>query len=149
MPATRISEAMMHIGFLVGALSPAMEFYGETLGFQETWRGSRDDKVLNWVGMKVPDGEDYVEFMLYDELPPPGQRGTANHICLAVPDMDKALAELKTRPGYEKPMEIRTGINRKRQLNLYDPDGTRSELMEPGTVDGAPTPSSIAPPPRK
>jgi lactoylglutathione lyase len=33
-------------------------------------------------------------------------------------------------------------------MNLFDPDGTRIELMEPGTVDGAPAPSSIAPPPR-
>jgi lactoylglutathione lyase len=45
-------------------------------------------------------------------------------------------------------MEMRTGINRKRQLNLFDPDGTRSELMEPATIDGTPTPSSTAPPPR-
>jgi len=40
------------------------------------------------------------------------------------------------------------GTNRKRQLNLFDPDGTRVELMEPGTVDGQPVPSSTAPPPR-
>jgi lactoylglutathione lyase len=45
-------------------------------------------------------------------------------------------------------MEIKTGINRKRQLNLYDPDGTRIELMEGRTVDGKPTPPSSAPPPR-
>jgi len=45
-------------------------------------------------------------------------------------------------------MEIRTGVNRKRQLNLFDPDGTRVELMEPKTIDGAPAPSSTAPPPK-
>jgi lactoylglutathione lyase len=45
-------------------------------------------------------------------------------------------------------MEIRTGTNRKRQLNLFDPDGTRSELMEPKTVDGKPVPPATAPPPR-
>ena len=33
-------------------------------------------------------------------------------------------------------------------MNLYDPDGTRVELMEPQTVDGQPVPSSTAPPPR-
>jgi lactoylglutathione lyase len=44
-------------------------------------------------------------------------------------------------------MEIQIGINRKRQLNLYDPDGTRVELMEPQTVDGKPAPPSTAPPP--
>jgi hypothetical protein len=64
--------------------------------------------------------------------------------------MDKALADLKQRPAiqtYTRPLEIRTGINRKRQLNLFDPDGTRTELMEPNTVDGKPAPSSQAPPP--
>jgi hypothetical protein len=45
-------------------------------------------------------------------------------------------------------MDIQTGVNRKRQLNLYDPDGTRVELMEPRTVDGTQAPPSTAPPPR-
>ena len=44
-------------------------------------------------------------------------------------------------------IEQRTGINRKRQVNLFDPDGTRIELMESATIDGKPTPSSPAPPP--
>jgi lactoylglutathione lyase len=68
-----------------------------------------------------------------------------------MPNLDKALAELTQRAvpnHYSALMEIRTGTNRKRQLNLYDPDGTRIELMESHTVDGKPAPSSSAPPPR-
>ncbi|MSV29988.1 MAG: bleomycin resistance protein [Bryobacterales bacterium] len=148
---SRISDRMAHFGILVGALEPAMKFYGSILGFQEIWRGGRDPKVLSWVNMKVPEGDDYIEFMLYTDLPAPTNRGTQHHICLFVPDMDKAVAALEARPerkGYERPMEIRTGVNRKRQMNLYDPDGTRVELMEPNTIDGKPTPSSTAPPPR-
>ena len=38
-------------------------------------------------------------------------------------------------------------MNSKRQINLYDPDGTRIELMEPNTVDGKPAPDSTAPVP--
>jgi catechol 2,3-dioxygenase-like lactoylglutathione lyase family enzyme len=146
----RVSTRMMHVGILVGALEPAMKFYRDILGFEEFWRGSRDGKVLNWVNMRVPDGDTYVEFMLYDKLPEPTARGTAHHICLEVPDIMKAKAWLEARPAakdYTRPMEIRTGTNRKRQMNLYDPDGTRSELMEPGTVDGVPTPPATAPPP--
>ena len=146
----RVSTRMMHVGILVGALEPAMKFYRDTLGFQEFWRGSRDGKVLNWVNMRVPDGDSYVEFMLYDKLPEPTARGTAHHICLEVPDLPKAKAWLEARPAakdYTRPMEIRTGTNRKRQMNLFDPDGTRSELMEPGTIDGVPTPPATAPPP--
>ncbi len=83
--------------------------------------------------------------------PRPDRRGSAHHLCLVVPDADKAVAALDARParaGYTRPVEIRTGINRKRQVNLFDPDGTRVELMEPHTIDGKPTPSSSLPPPR-
>jgi hypothetical protein len=89
--------------------------------------------------------------MLYDQIPEPNKRGSAHHICLYVPDMDKSLAALEERPArksYTRPLEIRTGTNRKRQMNLFDPDGTRVELMEPNTVDGKPAPPSTAPPPR-
>ncbi len=146
-----VSSHMRHVGILVGSLSPAMSFYRDLLGFEETWRGSRDGKVLNWVNLKVPDGDDYVEFMLYDQLPAATARGTAHHICLEVPDMDQALKTIEALPArqnYTRPLEIRTGVNRKRQLNIYDPDGTRTELMEPNTVDGKPAPPSTAPPPR-
>ena len=149
--AGRVSESMIHVGILVGAVEPAMRFYREILGFRETWRGSRDAKELNWINMQVPDGADYIEFMLYRELPPPDKRGTAHHLCLVVPDLAKALEQLEARAArkdYARPIEGRVGINRRRQANLYDPDGTRAELMEPATVDGTPAPSSTAPPPR-
>jgi lactoylglutathione lyase len=151
LPSTRISDRMAHVGILVGSLDKAMAFYGGILGFQETWRGSRDGKVLNWVNAKVPDGDDYVEFMLYSGATPAAtQRGTAHHLCLFVPDITKSkdiVAGRTEANHYQRSLEVRTGINRKRQLNLYDPDGTRVELMEPNTVDGVPTPSSKAPPP--
>jgi catechol 2,3-dioxygenase-like lactoylglutathione lyase family enzyme len=151
-PASRLSEQAMHVGILVGSLDASMKFYNGILGFQEFWRGSAaNSKTLSWVNMRVPDGTDYVEFMLYADKPPPDRRGSAHHICLVVPDADKAMAALETRPSrasYTRPVEIRTGINRKRQINLFDPDGTRVELMEPDTVDGKPAPSSTLPPPR-
>jgi catechol 2,3-dioxygenase-like lactoylglutathione lyase family enzyme len=147
----RISDRMMHVGIIVNTLQPAIEFYRGVLGFEEIWRGSRDNKVLSWVNLKTPDSPDYVELMLHDPIPEPTKRGSAHHICLVVPDMDKAAAIIKERAaatGYTRPLEIRTGTNRKRQMNLFDPDGTRVELMEPNTVDGKPTPSATAPPPK-
>ncbi|MBY0506396.1 MAG: VOC family protein [Bryobacteraceae bacterium] len=147
----RISRRVLHLGILVGSLEPAMKFYRDVLGFTEIWRGSKGGKQLDWVNMKVPDGADYLEFMLYDQIPAPTARGSQHHVCLEVPDIEQALAELEKRPGraaYTRPLEIRTGVNRKRQLNLFDPDGTRFELMESRTVDGKPAPSSTAPPVR-
>ena len=70
---------------------------------------------------------------------------------LTVPDAQKALEELRKRAAkgwYGQEMEIQVGVNKKRQINLYDPDGTRVELMEANTVDGKPAPSSTAPPPK-
>jgi lactoylglutathione lyase len=147
-PDTRISTLLYHAGFVVGHTEKAMDFYGRILGFTETWRGGGDPKVLSWINMKVPDGDDYVELMLVSELPK--AYGGKNHLSLAVPDIDKSVATLKARvaaSGYSKPLEIHTGVNQKRQMNMFDPDGTRVELMEPKTVTGKPTPPSTAPPP--
>jgi catechol 2,3-dioxygenase-like lactoylglutathione lyase family enzyme len=147
-PPTRISDKIYHLGFLVGNSQKSLDFYGRVLGFKETWRGGANPKELSWINMKVPDGDDYVEFMLYRDQPT--KFGTKNHIALAVPNMDKAVAELESRPAfktYGKDLTIATGVNQKRQVNIYDPDGTRVELMEPFTVTGKPTPASTAPPP--
>jgi catechol 2,3-dioxygenase-like lactoylglutathione lyase family enzyme len=147
-PATRISTNIYHVGFLVGNSEKSIEFYGKILGFQETWRGGANPKELSWINMRVPDGNDYVEFMLYRKMPE--KFGTKNHISLEVPDVAKSVEILKARPAfatYGKELTIATGINQKRQVNIYDPDGTRVELMEPNTITGKPTPSSTAPPP--
>jgi lactoylglutathione lyase len=144
MDGPRISNRILHVGILVGSLDPAMRFYRDLLGFQEIWRGSQGGKRLDWVNMKVPDGGDYIEFMLYDHIPDSNVRGTQHHVCLEVADLTQRI----TLSHYSAPMEIRTGTNRKRQMNLYDPDGTRIELMEPQTVDGKVPPSSSAPPPQ-
>ncbi|MFL6417400.1 MAG: VOC family protein, partial [Bryobacteraceae bacterium] len=150
-PEARISSHLMHVGIIVTDLDRADSFYGGILGFQEIWRGSKDGKELSWTNMKVPDGNDYIEFMLYKEPPPPTKRGSAHHLCLEVSDVAGALAALEKKPyrkQYAQALEIRTGVNRKRQLNIFDPDGTRTELMEPITVDAKPAPSSDAPPPK-
>ena len=132
-------------------LDAAMKFYRDLLGFQEFWRGSSNGTELSWVNMRVPDGDDYVEFMLYKGSPSAQERGVKNHLALEVPQLEKAAAELESRPArksYSREIKVQIGKNRKRQANLFDPDGTRVELMEPTTIDGRPAPSSNAPPPK-
>ena len=149
MPPTRIADRIYHLGFLVGNSQKSVDFYGNILGFTETWRGGADPKELSWINMRVPDGNDYVEFMLYRTLPA-GSLGTKNHISLVVPDIARAVDLLEARPAYKtygKALEIHIGVNQKRQVNMYDPDGTRVEMMEANTVTGKPTPPSTAPPP--
>jgi catechol 2,3-dioxygenase-like lactoylglutathione lyase family enzyme len=152
LPETRISKHKMHVGIIVSHLDAETKFYTDILGFTEIWRGSSSGKVLSWTNLKVPDGNDYIELMLHQEWPPETKRGTAHHLALEVPDIEKSVATLKANPYYQtygKEIAIRTGTNRKRQANLFDPDGTRTELMEPNTIDGTPTPSSTAPWPSK
>jgi len=150
MPATRIATSIYHVGFLAGNSEKSIAFYHDILGFNETWRGASDPKELSWINMQVPDGNDYIELMLYGKLPT--TFGGKNHISLVVPDVQKSIADLEARPAYKtygKPIDMHVGKNGKRQVNLYDPDGTRVELMEARTVDGKPVPSSNAPPPSR
>lgn len=147
----RISKHMTHVGLIVTKLDPEYNFYTEVLGFKETWRGSSTGTTLSWINLKVPDGDDYVEFMLSKEEPDPTHRGSAHHLCLQVPDVAAAVKTLEARPyfaTYGRDIQEHVGVNRKRQANLFDPDGTRTELMEPNTIDGKPTPPSTSPPPQ-
>jgi lactoylglutathione lyase len=151
LPATRISDAIYHLGFLVGNSGKSIDFYGGVLGFKEFWRGSSNGTQLSWIDMRVPDGEDYVEFMLYRDLAPADKRGSSEHVSLVVPDVSSAIGRLEARPvyrSYGKPVAPHTGVNGKRQVNLFDPDGSRVELMEPFPANGKAVPPSTAPPPR-
>jgi catechol 2,3-dioxygenase-like lactoylglutathione lyase family enzyme len=151
LPPSRISSRIMHVGFLVRNLEASMKFYRDLLGFREFWRGSSNGTQLSWVNMRVADGDDYLEFMLYTGTPSAQERGVKNHLCLEVANIDKAVQDLEKRPtrtSYGREIKTQIGKNRKRQANLFDPDGTRIELMEAATVDGQPAPSSSAPPPQ-
>jgi lactoylglutathione lyase len=144
LPDSRISDHISHAGVVVEDVAAANHFYADVLGFKETWRGAASTNSLSWINLRVPDGTDYVEYMLRTNSDP--------HFCLVVPDMERAKATLEKRAyraTYARPLEIRVGKNRKRQLNLFDPDGIRVELMEPDTVDGQPAPSSDAPLPSR
>lgn len=151
MSNNEISKKMTHVGLIVTDLGPEYDFYTKVLGFTETWRGSHDGKVLSWINLKVPDGTDYVEFMLSKDAPEPTKRGGAHHLCLQVPSVSEAVAKLEANPYCKtngQTIDQHVGINRRRQANLFDPDGTRIEIMEPDTIDGKPTPPSNAQPPQ-
>lgn len=150
LPDTRISTRMSHVGVMIGQLDEALKFYGDILGFREIWRGAKTANMLSWVNLQVPDGQDYIEFMLYDKYPSLDRVRTLQHICLEVPDVAKAGEILQGRPypaGSKPATPMATGVNGKRQINYYDPDGTRVEVMEPATADGKPRPPATAPAP--
>ena len=123
----------MHAGILVANLDAAMAFYRDKLGFVEAWRWGPAANDIRYVNMKMPGAAgDYVEFILYSGSPTRGLRGSGQHICLMVPDIQAAFKEVLARgvPDQER-YRPRQGRNRLWQENLFDPDGTRTELMEP------------------
>ena len=150
LPETRIAGRMSHAGISVANLETSLRFYRDVLGFKEFWRGSRDGVALSWVNLRVPDGNDYLELMLFAKKPDANALHTMNHFCLEVPDVPKVEAILAARTLPEKskqPTPEHTGVNGKRVVNYFAPDGTRVEIMEDHTVSGQPAPSSTAPVP--
>ena len=134
----RVSARLLHVGLTVRDHGAADRFYKDVLGFSEIWRGGRDDTRTDWINMKVPDGTDYLEYMLTGSEPVDRVRlGSLHHMALLVPDIQAALETVRARPGGLDPKAVRTpqvGRNRRWQLNLFDPDGSRTELMEPFTM---------------
>jgi catechol 2,3-dioxygenase-like lactoylglutathione lyase family enzyme len=130
MPGTRISDHMIHAGFIVHDREAEDRFYKDVLGFTVMWYGGMKNDEVRWVDMRVPDGDDWLEYMLNVSQPPSVKsRGVNNHIALGVKDIQDAFKKVGERvPALgEKPKIGRDG---KWQLNLYDPDLTRVELME-------------------
>jgi catechol 2,3-dioxygenase-like lactoylglutathione lyase family enzyme len=136
-PDRRISRRILHAGLTIRDAAAADRFYNATLAFSEIWRGGRTDDVTSWINMRAPESTEYLEYMLQTGPLDRRQLGTAHHVALVVPDMQEALEMVRSRltPGDANAgASPQIGRNRKWQLNLYDPDGTRIELMEPWPV---------------
>jgi catechol 2,3-dioxygenase-like lactoylglutathione lyase family enzyme len=127
-----VSRHMIHIGILVHDREAEDRFYRDLLGFRLYWHGGMHPDQTDWVAMQVPDGTDWVEYMLnHSEHPDLRLMGVLNHISLGVVDMKKAQAILESH-GW-KPHDgenAKMGRDGKWQLNLFDPDLSRIELME-------------------
>jgi lactoylglutathione lyase len=132
LPDTRISEHMIHVGVTVGDRAAADRFYKDILGFQSTWYGGMTDDRVDWVDMRVPEGSDWLEYMLNVRNPSPQTLGVMHHLALGVPNIQAAHKIVVDR-GY-KAEQPKIGRDGKWQLNLYDPNYTRAELMEPKPV---------------
>ncbi len=133
-----IGTRIIHVGYLVHSQAAEDRFYREILGFRPYWYGAMQPGRRDWVSQQVPDGHDWLEYMLVGEgSDTPLDRvdarelGVLNHFSIGVPNMEKAVTVLidqdRLSPRHDGPQMGRDG---KWQANLYDPDGTRVELME-------------------
>jgi catechol 2,3-dioxygenase-like lactoylglutathione lyase family enzyme len=129
-PENQISTHLIHAGFVVRDRAAEDRFYKDVLGFHVYWHGGMKEGEDNWVDMQVPDGTDWIEYMLkVPENATHKQLGVMNHIALGVPDIHAAQQQL-IKNGWKGTEEPKIGRDGKWQLNLYDPDETRVELME-------------------
>jgi catechol 2,3-dioxygenase-like lactoylglutathione lyase family enzyme len=134
LPDSRISQRIIHVGVVVKDRTASDHFYKDILGFKEIWHGGMTDRDTDWVDMRVPDGTDWLEYMLNVKNPDPKELGVMHHFALGVPNV-KAGYEVAVKRGYNASEKPQIGRDGKWQFNLYDPNLTRVELMEPKPVE--------------
>ena len=129
-PRSALQSRIIHAGFVVRDRAAMDRFYKDILGFHVYWHGGMKDDETNWVDMQVPDGSEWIEYMLnVPDNPDHHTLGVMNHIALGVPDIHAAQQQL-IKNGWRGTEQPQIGRDGKWQLNLYDPDDTRVELME-------------------
>ncbi len=129
----RLSTHIMHLGFVARDRAALDGFYKNLLGFSLYWQGSAKPGKPDWVMMQVPNGTDWIEYMLYlPAAPSRGQLASANHFSPGVVSIDvlykRLLAQGWKPSAEEKPPLL--ALDGKWQLDLFDPDRTRVEFME-------------------
>jgi catechol 2,3-dioxygenase-like lactoylglutathione lyase family enzyme len=125
-----VAWPILHAGFVVRDRAAEERFYEDVLGFRPYWHGGMKDGQDDWVSLQVPNGTDWVEFMV-NISPSADHRtlGVMNHIALGVRDIHKT-QEFLVSNGWKQGEQPHIGRGGKWQLNVYDPDGTRIEFME-------------------
>ncbi len=132
-----IGHHIIHVGILVHDRATEDKFYRDLLGFKPYWWGGRDGKT-EWVSQQVPDAHDWIEYMLGSGPGtgiPAGMSqqtlGVLDHFSIgvaSVPDAYKVLVDANRLSGrHDQAPKI--GADGKYQFNMYDPDGTRVEVM--------------------
>jgi catechol 2,3-dioxygenase-like lactoylglutathione lyase family enzyme len=126
------STRIIHAGFMVHDRDKENAFWEEILGFRPYWHGGHIDDSTDWVALQVPDGSDWIEYML-NPAPTPTlrQAGMSDHFSLGVAHMQDAVAVLAhNHCEGGNCSKTQMGRDGKVQLNLFDPDQTRVEFME-------------------
>ncbi|HEY1725103.1 MAG TPA: VOC family protein [Steroidobacteraceae bacterium] len=139
LPPNPLSSHMIHVGFIVHNRALEDSFFRAILGFRPYWFGGFKEDVPTWVSQQVPDGSDWLEYMIVGTpegrgIPPDMKAadvGVLDHFSLGVANAEAAYTLLwngDRLSGQDALPKI--GRDAKWQLNLLDPDGTRAEIME-------------------
>jgi catechol 2,3-dioxygenase-like lactoylglutathione lyase family enzyme len=138
-PANPLSGHMIHFGFIVHDRAAEDRFYRGLLGFRPYWAGGMKEDKPTWISLQVPDGTDWLEYMVVGTPQGHGipadmsqaNLGVLNHFALGITDARQAYTLLWNNDRLQGQDQVpKIGRDAKWQLNLLDPDGTRAELME-------------------
>ena len=129
----RLSSHIMHAGYVVHDRAALDHFYKDLLGFHLYWQGWAKPGSVDWVMMQVPDGSDWIEYMLYLPNQPSREAlASADHLAPGVDSVAELQRRLEQRgwvaPAGKDPKVL--GVDGKLQLDPHDPDGTRIEFMD-------------------
>lgn len=129
LPDTRVSGRIIHVATTVSDRAAFDALYRDILGFRDIWHGGMTEDRTDWVDMRVPDGTDWFEYMLNVKNPSLRTLGVMNHFAFGVTSV-KAGHQTVMQHGLNPAEGPKIGRDGKWQLNLYDPNLTRAELME-------------------
>jgi len=130
--AEQLSTRLFHAGFVVRDSGVEDRFYRGLLGFRMYWHGGFKESDTDWEEIQVPDGSDWIEYML--NIPASADHkelGVQNHFSLGVRSSKTAIELIHAR-GLKNTDEPEIGRDGKWAVDIYDPDATRVEFMEFG-----------------
>lgn len=119
-----------HVAFRISNLERSLDFYCNKLGFREAFRLEREGMPSPWIVYLQLGPNQFVElFPVTDVEYSPRGKGSYNHFCLVVDDLQATLKELAAR-GVAIPDGPKQGMDHNWQYWLDDPDGNAIELMQ-------------------
>ena len=132
-----VGKHIIHVGYMTHDRAAEDKFYKDLLGFRAYWWGGRNGK-LEWVSQQCPEGHDWMEYMMTrgtSGMPADmtqRELGVMDHFSVgvnSVPDTFKVLTAGTRLEGSRHDAAPKIGLDGKYQLNMYDPDGIRTEVM--------------------
>jgi catechol 2,3-dioxygenase-like lactoylglutathione lyase family enzyme len=139
LPARPLSNHIIHVGYIIHNRALEDTFYRTVLGFKPYWFGGMKDDTPTWISQQVPDGTDWLEYMVVAPADGRGipatmsaaDAGVLDHFSLGVASVEAAYTQLRNGDQLDGQSDVpKIGRDAKWQLNLLDPDGTRTEVME-------------------
>jgi len=124
----RLSSEALHVGYRIHDADKMDTFYKDVLGFRLMWKGGNAENQFRWISMVVPDGTQWLEYMVDTGTPSPRTLGIWNHLAFGTLDQQTVAAEVKAR-GYGAAATPKIGRDGRWLMDLYDADLTRVEFM--------------------